>query len=286
MPYNKKKIIKIGTRDSNLALKQVKIFIDYIKNFYENLDFEIIKIKTSGDLILNKPLYDFGGKALFTKEIDQALLNNSIDIGVHSAKDIDSHVNEHISFPLILKREDPSDCLISFKYKNLFEIPFGGVIGTCSLRRKEQILLLRPDLNFEIMRGNIDSRIKKLQSSEKLDAIILASAGLIRMNMNEFISSKFNLDDIIPSPCQGIISIACLKENKELIEILSRITEKISDFNFRLERKFIETLNASCKAAIGCYSEFIENNKKIKISCIVLKQKTKIYKKIIFILKL
>jgi hydroxymethylbilane synthase len=280
--FSLNKIIKIGTRQSELAIKQTNLVIDHLKNFYKNLEFKIVQIKTTGDLIKDKALYDCGGKALFTKEIDQSLSNGEIDLAVHSAKDIDSKPDSQICFPLILPREDPSDCLISFKYKSLNEIPLQGKIGTCSLRRKEQTLLLRPDLNFEIMRGNIDSRIKKLQNSSTLDGIILASAGLKRINLEKYITQKFLFDEIIPSPCQGLIAVSCLKSNLDLTKALSSTTDHKSDLNFRIERKFIETLSASCKSAVGCFSQFIDQNK-IKIMCIVLNQEKKIYKKIVFI---
>jgi hydroxymethylbilane synthase len=185
-----KKKIKIGTRDSELALKQTDLVISHFKKVNPDLEFEIKKIKTSGDIIQDRPLYDLGGKALFTKEIDSSLLLGEIDLAVHSAKDIDSHPNKEICFPFVLPREDSRDSLISFKYKNLSEIPLGGLIATCSLRRKEQILILRPDLNFEIMRGNINSRIQKLKNSEKLDAIVLAMAGLKRINLENYVIQK------------------------------------------------------------------------------------------------
>jgi hydroxymethylbilane synthase len=282
----KKKKIKIGTRDSKLALKQVDIAINYIKKFYNDIEFEIIKIKTQGDLIKDKPLYEFGGKALFTKEIDNYLLSGRIDIAVHSAKDIDSNYDREICFPMILPRQNPKDALISFKYKSLYEMKTGSIIGTCSLRRKEQIKLLRSDLNFQIIRGNINSRIDKLQNSNEFDAIILASAGLERINLEGYISEEFSFDDMIPCPCQGIISIACLKSNIFLKQALESKTDHYSNINFQIERKFVEEMNASCKSTIGFFSELIENYEKIIIRAIVYNQASGVYKKIKFITKI
>lgn len=280
-PNHVKNIIRIGTRDSLLALKQVEIAIQYIKSFYPNLDFKVIPIKTQGDKIKNIPLYEVGGKGLFTKEIDQYLLEEKVDLAIHSAKDIEAIYHQDLCFPIVFPRENPRDCFISFKYKSLVDIPYGGVVGTCSLRRKQQILLIRPDLKFVIMRGNINTRIEKLKNDQTIDAIILAYCGLKRVGMTEYVNDIFDFEQIIPSVCQGIIVGQSLKKNNFLNDILGKISHYSSKIQFILEREFIEELNGSCKTPVGCISYDLPDLEKIQAQFIIFNEEKKTYEKII-----
>lgn len=249
------KKIRIGTRNSLLAKIQTQIAIDYIKKFYSDLSFEVHYIKTSGDKITDKPLYEIGGKALFTKEIDSAIINDEIDIAIHSAKDVEANYDKNLlTFPCVLPSEDPRDVFISKDYltkkSSVLLLKNNAIIGTSSLRRQNQLHTLRNDLKFKPIRGNINTRLKKLISGElEVDGIVLALAGLKRTNL--FSENMEILNNIMPAICQGIIVIQCSAQNKLLIEKLSKITDKDTMTRFILEREFIETINGSCTTAVA-----------------------------------
>jgi hydroxymethylbilane synthase len=243
--------LRIGSRSSPLALKQVEIFVSTLKEKFE-FSYEIVPIKTSGDLIQNKPLYDIGGKALFLKELEFELKNKTIDIAIHSLKDVPGDLPEEFILACYIGREYPNDAFISEKYKSINQLPLNAKVGTCSPRRIVSLKYLRPDLEVLPLRGNIETRLKKLRD-ENFDAIILAEAGLRRSNVwNSEICYSINPEEIIPAVGQGIIAAEILSDRHDLIEILSRIKFQYKK-QINIEREFLKTLSADCDSPVAAH---------------------------------
>lgn len=243
--------LTIATRKSQLALWQSEFVMKSLKSKYENLDISLQGYKTKGDIILDTPLAKIGGKGLFTKEIEEAILNDQAQLAVHSLKDVPSFFPKGLCLAAVCKREVPNDVLLSQKYKNLNELPKNATIGTTSLRRKMQLLILRPDLKIISLRGNINSRINKLKNNE-FDAIVLAYAGITRLGFEKEINFiyQFSLDEMIPSASQGILGIESIKNN-EILKILSCLNDEKALIASSIERDFIKELNGGCQAPIG-----------------------------------
>jgi porphobilinogen deaminase len=197
--------IRIGTRKSQLALWQANYIADKLREIH-GVEVELVKITTQGDKILDVPLAKIGGKGLFVKEIEDALLRNEIDIAVHSLKDVPTVLPEGLELIAITEREDPRDAFLSIRYENIHQLPENAVIGTSSLRRKSQIMKIRKDLQIKDLRGNVDTRIRKLEEGQ-YDAIILAYAGLKRLGLDSKIKYIFSPDEMIPAVCQGFLAI-------------------------------------------------------------------------------
>jgi len=248
-----KNLLKIGTRGSPLALWQAKQVLNKIKSG------KIIKIKTTGDKIINKPLSKLGGKGLFTKEIDESLLNKNIDIAVHSLKDIPTTISKKISLKYILPRGSNADVLITNKnYKNILSLPNNSKIGTSSPRRLAQIKNIRPDINVIPIRGNIHTRLKKIEEN-KIDGVILALAGIERLNIN-IKYSVLKESEFLSSVGQGIIGITYLKENNYIKNFLTPYENICVKNQAIAERTVLEKLNGDCDSAIAVNS-IIKNNK-------------------------
>lgn len=257
------KKIRIGTRNSKLARTQTQITINYIRNFYKDIEFEIVPIVTSGDIIQDKPLYNIGGKALFTKEIENSLLEGKIDIAVHSAKDIEDNYQKDLSiFSCVLPMEDNRDVFIGKDYLNskssLINLPKNSIIGSCSVRRQAQIKKIRSDIKFEPIRGNIDTRLRKLLENN-LDGIILANAGLRRIDMFSENMEILDVETMMPAISQGIIAIQSRKNYEELNKFLNKITHQETHIKFKTYRSFAETVNGSCTTPLASNVEIINN---------------------------
>ena len=218
---------------------------------------EIITIKTKGDKILNKTLDKIGGKGLFVKEIEQALLCGAIDIAVHSMKDMPYEMPEGLALGAVLERENPMDALVCKKNMTWETLPSGAVIGTGSLRRKTQLLALRPDLHVIPIRGNIMTRLKKLE--KECDAVVLAVAGLVRTQQNH-ISHIFTLEEMVPAACQGILALQIRNKDIALKEALKKITDKNAFFCQVAERAFLNEIGADCHAPAGALAT-VQNGK-------------------------
>uniref|UniRef100_A0A2P2JY39 Porphobilinogen deaminase, chloroplastic n=1 Tax=Rhizophora mucronata TaxID=61149 RepID=A0A2P2JY39_RHIMU len=215
---------------------------------------EIVIIKTTGDKILTQPLADIGGKGLFTKEIDEALINGDIDIAVHSMKDVPTYLPEKMILPCNLKREDVRDAFISLAAVSLSELPAGSVIGTASLRRKSQILYRYPSLSvLDNFRGNVQTRLRKLNEGV-VQATLLALAGLNRLNMTENVSSILSVDDMLPAVAQGAIGIACRSDDGKMANYLASLNHEDTRLAVACERAFLETLDGSCRTPIAGYA--------------------------------
>ncbi len=246
--------IKIGTRGSKLALAQTNFVLNKLKEQYPQYEYEIIIIKTTGDKDLTKPLDEIGSKGLFVDEIEHALLVGDIQMAVHSMKDMPSEPLEGLCFAKSWKREDPRDVLILKEAKSLSDLKSGDTIATGSKRRSYQLLKLRNDLNIVPIRGNIDTRIKKLMENPELDGIILAAAGLNRLNIKINNTYFFNIEEMIPSPAQGTLAIELSKSNNEMIEMVNSLSDSKSDAITYLERGFLKGIGGDCHLPVGAFA--------------------------------
>jgi len=256
----KKKII-IGSRGSKLALIYAKKVKEALLNFSENIDEQNIEIKsisTKGDIILDKRLSDLGGKGLFSKNIEEELFNKKIDIAVHSLKDMPAIETQGLRTTCFLKRNDPREILISLKDKKLDELKKNSVVGTSSFRREFQLKRIRNDLNCELIRGNVDTRISKLKKG-KYDAIILSSAGINSLDLNNEITQFFTTSEMIPSAGQGIIALQCRKEDNQIIELIEKVNHKPTFYRALAERGVLKILEGDCETAIGVHAEIKED---------------------------
>ncbi len=259
-PERKRTLRKIivGSRRSKLALTQTNWFIDQLKAAGVPFEFEVKEIVTKGDQIVDVMLSKVGGKGLFVKEIQQALFDKEIDFAVHSMKDMPSVLPEGLIVGCIPKRVDPRDAFISNGNVAFKDLPKGAVVGTSSLRRSSQLLLLRPDLDIKWIRGNIDTRLKKMQSGE-YDAILLAAAGLKRMGWSEDIVTEYmNLEDCIPAVGQGALSIECRSDDAELLAELAKLNDEQTFREVEAERTFLREMDGSCQVPIGGFARVKE----------------------------
>ncbi|PRR82212.1 hydroxymethylbilane synthase [Clostridium vincentii] len=255
--------IIVGTRGSALALKQTNMVIDILKKKLENVEFEIKIITTTGDRIQDRSLDKIGGKGLFVLEIEKALRDKDIDIAVHSMKDIPAFVDSDFEISPLLKREDPRDILISKDNVKFADLPKNAVIGTSSLRRVMQLRNLRSDLIYLPVRGNIDSRIKKLETGE-FQGIILAAAGLNRMGWSSRVTEYFNIDQVIPSVGQGALCIEYRTNDMVIKNIIHEQNRNNEIRGIMAERSFLEAVNGSCSIAMGAFGEIIGEELSLK----------------------
>lgn len=245
--------LKIGTRGSPLALWQANWIKSQLENLHENLSVNLIKIKTSGDKIQDVPLAKIGGKGLFTKEIEESMLRYETDIAVHSMKDVPVVFPSALMLSVITKREDPRDALISRKGLKLDDLPKGAKVGTGSFRRTTQLLHYRPDLEVVAMRGNLETRLRKLES-ENLDAIILAAAGLIRLEMADRISEYIEPEIMLPGGGQGAVGIESRKQDLETMNCIFPLDHEDTHTALEAERGFLTRLEGGCQVPIGVYA--------------------------------
>ena len=248
----RKKII-IGSRNSKLALiyaNKAKAEIDYIKNDYGVEDITIKEITTAGDLNQKIRLSELGGKGLFSKKIEYELLNKKIDLAVHALKDMPSDETEGLLTNCFLERNDPREVLISANNQNIEDLEPKSIIGTSSFRREFQLKRKRNDLNYKLIRGNVDTRIKKLNDG-LYDAIILSYAGIKSLNLNKKISQVFSSSEIIPSVGQGTIAVQCRKNDLEMINLLNKINHSSTHNCVLAERNVLKVLEGDCETAVG-----------------------------------
>lgn len=265
--------IRIGTRTSKLALAQVAEVHLLLANHFENLKIEVVPITTSGDKIQDRNLADIGGKGLFIKELEEALLQNKIDIAIHSAKDVPPILHEETVLAAFTQRLDSRDCLISKNFDSIKKLPKGAVVGTSSARRKAILLRMRPDLKIVNFRGNVDTRLRKIDGDE-VDATILAICGLERLGKDHLAGSKTSCpkgysakktiekNEMLPAGGQGALTIQARKKDSEIIKILEKINDKNTQIAVKCERAFLRELGASCSTPVGVHAE-IEKEKLI-----------------------
>lgn len=245
--------IRIGTRASALAMWQANWVKERLEQEHEGIAVKIVGIKTKGDKILDAPLAKVGGKGLFVKEIENAITDGRVDIAVHSMKDVPTELPEGLDIAVISEREDPRDAFIARKVKNFAELPRGAVVGTSSLRRQTQVLNRRPDLKVVTLRGNVQTRLKKLHD-ENMDGIILAASGIKRMGMEDVVTEYFSVEDSLPAVGQGALGIEAKTgdvKTRSLIEFLNHPETRAS---VEAERAFLARLEGGCQVPIAAHA--------------------------------
>ena len=247
------KTLKIATRQSPLALWQANYVKDRLQQLYPDLTIELVPMVTKGDVILDSPLAKIGGKGLFVKELENALLTKEADIAVHSMKDVPMQFPEGLGLAVICQREDPRDAFVSHSYRTFAELPQGAVVGTSSLRRQCQLKALRPDLDIRSLRGNVGTRLSKLDNGD-YDAIILASAGLIRLGLADRIASFIDVEQSLPAAGQGAVGIECRTDDVQVHALLAPLADAETTYCVRAERAMNNHLQGGCQVPIGGYA--------------------------------
>jgi len=249
----KPSLIRIATRKSPLALWQAEEVARQLKLHHKDLEIELVKMVSKGDKILDAPLAKIGGKGLFVKELEQAMLDGTADIAVHSMKDVPMEFPEGLHLPVIMEREDPTDAFVSNKYNSLQELPDNARIGSSSLRRQLQIKEVMPGAEMLNLRGNVNSRLQKLDDGE-FDAIILASAGLIRLKFEDRIKARIAPEQSLPSVGQGAVGIECRLNDSEIEALIAPLNHTDTHTRLRAERAMNHRLNGGCQVPIAGYS--------------------------------
>lgn len=256
------KVYRIGTRGSPLALAQTNIVLRQLQAVCPLLSFQVVPIKTTGDMITDQSLADIGGKALFAKEIEQALVKKEIDFAVHSLKDLETSLPEALQIGCVLAREEPFDVFISHDSTSIKDLPQGATVGTCSPRRAAQLCFYRSDLTIVPLRGNVETRLNKLVNGE-IDAIVLALSGLKRLGIWENFALKgyhnvlatvLSVDEMLPAVGQGTLAIECRRDDAEVKFLLQKINDPIADICTRAERTMLAELGGNCRTPIAGYA--------------------------------
>jgi hydroxymethylbilane synthase len=245
--------IRIATRKSALALWQAEYVKARLEAAHPHITVSLVPMVSRGDKLLDAPLAKIGGKGLFVKELETALMENEADIAVHSMKDVPMEFPEGLGLYCICEREDPRDAFVSNHYENFDALPSGAVVGTSSLRRQAQLLARRPDLKIQFLRGNVNTRLAKLDAGE-YDAIILAAAGLIRLGFGERIRASISVEDSLPAGGQGAVGIECRTGDTELHELLQCMNDPHTALRVTAERALNRHLNGGCQVPIACYA--------------------------------
>jgi hydroxymethylbilane synthase len=247
-------VLRIATRQSKLALWQAEHVASLLRTAHAGLQIELVKLTTQGDRILDRPLADIGGKGLFIKELEVALAENRADLAVHSMKDVPAELPPGMTLASMLPRADARDAFVSRKYANLDALPSGAKIGTSSLRRQCQLRALRKDVEIIPLRGNVDTRLRKLDEGE-FDAIILASAGLIRLGLGDRITQFLPIEHSLPAVGQGIVGIECREGDQRTLDYVRALNDDTAQICIAAERAFSARLEGSCQSPIAGYAE-------------------------------
>ena len=263
-----KKSIVIGTRGSKLALWQAEHIAGRIRERFPAIEVTLKKIVTTGDKILDVPLAKIGGKGLFTKELENAMLSGEIDLAVHSLKDMPTELPEGLMLAAITTRADASDAFVSLRYNSLDELPQGAKVGTSSLRRRAQILKYRPDLQTVDLRGNLDTRIKKLENKE-MDAIILATAGLKRLGLEQYITQILPAAICLPAVGQGALAIETRQDDAEVLSVLEFLNDSETIAAVTAERAYLREVQGGCQVPVGVHGEV--NGDQLLLEATILK---------------
>lgn len=248
-------MIRLATRESKLALWQAEAVKKHLQVIDPELEIEFVKINTKGDQIQDRPLREVGGKGLFVKGLEEALIYGEADIAVHSMKDVPATLDPTFTIAGVLPRATPLDVFISTKATSIDELPENARVGTSSLRRQSQLLALRPDLSIQTLRGNIQTRLRKAIDGE-FDGIILAQAGLQRMGFEKHITQVLPIDSMLPASNQGAIGLEVLSDNQSMIDLCKMINHWPSFKTVMTERSMCQSLNGSCHSPIGAFAEF------------------------------
>jgi hydroxymethylbilane synthase len=257
-----KKLV-IATRRSRLALWQAEHVATLLKKFHPGLNVELLPLSTRGDELLDRRLDQAGGKGLFVKELETAMAEGRADLAVHSIKDVPADLPPGFALAAITAREDPRDVFVSKKFKSLQTMPKGATVGTSSLRRSSQITERFPHLEIRLLRGNVDTRIAKLDRGE-YDAIVLAAAGLTRLGLAARISARLEVDEMLPAPGQGALGVECLARSAELAALLAPLADPATTLCVRAERAVSRALGGSCTLPLAAYAEYLEKRLRLR----------------------
>ena len=258
-------ILKVGTRGSPLALAQAKIVSQALKSKFPDLQTRTVVIRTTGDKVLDSPLSQIGSKGLFIKEIEEALVSKKIDIAVHSLKDLTTELADGLSIGAVLKREDPHDCIISKEGQSIKTLPRESTVGTSSLRRKAQVLSLRPDLEVRDLRGNLDTRVRKLEDGQYA-AILVALAGVKRLakilalKNRRLKAEEVPFEEVLPAPGQGALAVEIRTDDRETGSLVQILDHEPSHRAALCERAFLRTLQGGCQVPVGAFAEVEEDS--------------------------
>jgi hydroxymethylbilane synthase len=251
-------ILKIGTRGSKLARAQSQWVKEKIEARNPDLVVELVTIKTTGDKILDSPLNKIGGKALFVKEIEEALLKKTVDLAVHSLKDVPAEIPDGLVLSAFPEREDPRDAFISIRYQALEDLPQGAKVGTSSLRRSAQLLAMRPDLKLVPLRGNVDTRLRKLEKRD-LQAIILATAGMRRLGLESHITQFIPSEQVLPAIGQGALGLEVRCDDERTMNLLEFLNHEETAVTVSAERAFLKELEGGCQVPVAAFCRLIDN---------------------------
>ena len=261
-------LVRIATRKSPLALWQAEYVKQQLLAHHPQLQVELIALSTRGDKLLDTSLAKVGGKGLFVKELEIALLEGEADIAVHSMKDVPMEFPDGLALAVICEREDPLDAFVSNNYQHLDQLPAGALVGTSSLRRQSQVRAQFPDLQIKDLRGNVNTRLAKLDQGE-YDALILASAGLIRLDMHQRIASRLEAELCLPAGGQGAVGIECRAEDKAIQALLDPLHHPQSAFCVLAERAMNRRLQGGCQVPIGCYAQLQSSGDRLNLRGLV-----------------
>jgi hydroxymethylbilane synthase len=266
MPSN---LVRIATRESPLALWQAEFIKAGLQAAHPGLDVELLGMTTRGDKMLDAPLAKIGGKGLFVKELETAILEGRADIAVHSMKDVPMEFPEGLELSIICEREDPRDAFVSNHFKTVNELPLGSRVGTSSLRRQCQLRALRPDLNIIDLRGNVNTRLRKLDEGQ-YDAIILASAGLIRLGMEQRIADPIAVGSSLPAGGQGAVGVEARSDDHRIQALLAPLNHRATALRVSAERAMNLRLQGGCQVPIACFAELdIEGSGQLRLRGLV-----------------
>lgn len=260
--------VRIATRKSALALWQAEYVKAQLEHFHQNITVELVPMTTKGDIILDTPLAKVGGKGLFVKELEVAILENRADIAVHSMKDVPVDFPEGLGLEVICPREDPRDAFVSNTFSTLNDLPQGAIVGTSSLRRQCQLKAKRPDLDIRDLRGNVNTRLRKLDEGQ-YDAIILAAAGLIRLKMSERIAQYIEPEEMLPANGQGAVGIECRINDDTIKALLKPLECSTTRIRVLTERAMNKALEGGCQVPIASYSVISTDGKEVHLRGLV-----------------
>lgn len=264
-------MIRIATRQSPLAMWQARHVEKLLKSAHPGIQIKLVRIVTQGDKILDRPLAKIGGKGLFLKELETALLNDEADLAVHSMKDVPADMPAGLVLDVVLSRANPYDALVCNHYASLTELPVGSVVGTSSLRRQSQLLALRPDIKVADLRGNVGTRLAKLDDGQ-YDAIILACAGLERLGLQQRITEQLDGPGWLPAATQGIIGLQCREDDEQINALISPLADKDAAAMANAERAVARVLEATCQVPLAAYAVLDkqnQSNQKISLQAVV-----------------
>ncbi|HNX27819.1 MAG TPA: hydroxymethylbilane synthase [Syntrophomonadaceae bacterium] len=257
------KTLRLGTRGSKLALWQAEYTAAQLKQQNPDLMVEIKIIKTTGDKVLDVALAQIGDKGLFTKELESELMLENIDLAVHSLKDMPAELESGLTIGAVLKRENPVDVLLSARNYTFKDLPYGAVVGTSSLRRRAQILAVRPDLQIVDIRGNVETRIRKMQEHD-FDGIILAYAGVKRLGLEEYISDFLTHEVMMPAVGQGIIAVEIREAADEVKKIISSVNDYATQIAVLAERSFLTAIQGGCQVPVAANAQLLDDQLEIR----------------------